>query len=206
MVSDLCRARGGTAASPLPPCYRDRMRWPAALVALALAAGAAAADPAAGADRARQLFELGRQRFEAGDLEQAIDAFQEGYQLDPRPEFLLNLAQSYRALGRRREAIDHFERFIAAAPDHPLRPAAERTLAELRREEAAARAAAAEARPVPLVPVARPAAAPAPAAHRSRFWIWAAAGAAVVLGGAAAVYFATRPDEPRVIDTVPLPQ
>lgn len=179
------------------------MRWPAALLALALAAGPAAADPPQQPDpaRARQLYQVGRQRFQAGDLEQAIDAFQKGYALDPRPEFLLNLAQSYRALGRRAEAIAHFERFIAAAPDHPLRPAAEKTLAELRREEAAARAAA--PRPLPLVTVEKP----APArAHRSHLWIWAAAGAAVVLGGAAAVYFATRDDEPHLIDTVPLPE
>jgi tetratricopeptide (TPR) repeat protein len=180
------------------------MRWSAAaLVAVALAAAPAAADPPADAARSRELYQLGRQRFEAGDLERAIDAFQQGYALDPRPEFLLNLAQSYRALGRRAEAIAHLERFIAAAPDHPLRPAAEKTLAELRREEAAARA---EARPLPLVPVQK-SAPPAPERRRSRVWIWAAAGAAVVLGGAAAIYLATRPDDsPHLIDTVPLPE
>jgi len=180
------------------------MRWPAALVAVALAAAPAAADPQPDAVRSRELYQLGRQRFEAGDLEQAIDAFQKGYALDPRPEFLLNLAQSYRALGRRAEAIAFFERFIAAAADHPLRRAAEKTLAELRREEAAARA---EARRLPLVPVEQRAP-PAPIErHRSRAWIWAAAGAVVVLGGAAAIYLATRPDDqPHLIDTVPLPE
>lgn len=196
-----------------------------AMVALVVAGPVrpAGGDPAAGA-RARELYQAGQERFQAGRYAEAIDAFERGYTLDPRPEFLLNLAQSYRALGRRAEAISYFERFIAAAPDHELRPAAERTLTDLRREEESERRSAPATPPPPTPPPAGRAPAPprrlslvstereparrAETAPRgsSRVWLWAAVGAALLAGGGVALYLGTRGgDDADVIDTVRLP-
>ena len=154
---------------------------------------------------AASLYTQGETQFRGGQIDAAIESFSSGYALEPRPEFLLNLAQCYRALGRRSEAIDHLERFIRAAPDHPLRASAERTLEELRRAEVAERIALA---PPPVAPQPRPAQ-PVPTQHRdghrqSHTWQWVTAGAVVVLGGATAVYFATRSGS-RVDDTIRLP-
>ena len=180
-----------------------------------------AADPAASA-QARELYETGQARFKSGQITEAIDAFERGYTLDPRPEFLLNLAQSYRALGRRTEAISYFERFIAAAPDHELRPAAERTLAELREAEEAARKTPPPDAPPPSSTAPPPRQAPRalpivpapreepvqsdPSRGSSRVWLWVAAGAVLVAGGGLALWLGTRGGEDtEVIDPVRLP-
>ncbi len=149
---------------------------------------------------AASLYEDGELEFRAGNIDAAIELFSRGYALEPRAEFLLNLAQCYRALGRRTEAIQHFERFIKAAPEHPLRQSAEKTLEELRRAETVDRIALT---PRPVQPLAPPPQAPPPAPARSRAWIWITAGALAVVGGGAAVYVATR--APGVDDTIRLP-
>lgn len=175
-------------------------------------AGPAAADEPDRQERSRQLYVEGRAEFEAGHVEAAIDAFERGYALDPRPEFLLNLAQSYRALGRRAEAIRYLERFISEAPDHELRPAAEKTLGELRRAEAQSGSGVTarpprppRPRPVPIVPAPRETAPVERDERRLSPWLWVAASAVVVIGGGVALYFAMRSDDPNVIDTIELP-
>lgn len=73
--------------------------------------------------RARARFEDGR-RF-AGQLEwaQAAQAFEESYQLFPRPNTLFNLGLAHRALGQYLKAIDELERFLQEGTPTP----AERT-------------------------------------------------------------------------------
>jgi tetratricopeptide (TPR) repeat protein len=146
------------------------------------------ADPPA---TAAALYTRGEAEFRAGKIDDAIESFSRGYALESRPEFLLNLAQCYRALGRRGEAITHLERFIKAAPDHALRPNAERTLDELRRAEAIERVALA------------PKLAPSPQ-RSSRTWLWVTIGATVVLGASVAVYVGARGGRD-VDDTIRLP-
>jgi tetratricopeptide (TPR) repeat protein len=143
---------------------------------------------------AASLYMQGEAEFRAGKFDDAIELFSRGYALEPKPEFLLNLAQCYRALGRRSEAIAHFERFIKAAPDHPLRPNAERTLDELRRAEALERVA--------LTPKALP---PVQQARPSRTWLWVTIGATVVVGTGVGVYLGMRSGSPGVDDTIRLP-
>lgn len=142
---------------------------------------------------AQVLYSEGEAEFRAGKIDAAIESFSRGYALEARPEFLLNLGQCYRALGRRSEAIGYFERFIKAAPDHALRSNAERTLEELRRAEALERVA--------LTPT--PPATPPPRSKSSRTWLWVTLGATFVAAGAAGIYFATRPAS--VDDTIRLP-
>lgn len=184
------------------------MRWLALVLALLLAAPARAEpDPRAEAQR---LFRLGQEHFGRGQVEAALGAFREGYAVAPRPEFLLNIAQCYRALGRRKEAIDYLRRFIAAAPGHALRPAAERTLADLEAAEPPppppVRVAPAPPAPPPP-PVAPPPAPPPPAEPERRWWRhwpWLA-GAVAVGGGVAAVLLVTRGADRRELGTLTLP-
>ena len=151
---------------------------------------------------AQRLYWLGEAHFRAGRLEDALRAFEDGHKLLPRAEFLLNLAQCHRALGRPREAIGFLRRFIAEAPAHPLRPAAERTLGELER-----------ALPPPVL-VPRPAPAPqlvppppplSPPPPPSRAWIWITAGATALVGGVVGAVLATRGDERKPVGTLTLP-
>jgi hypothetical protein len=69
--------------------------------------------------RARARFEDGR-RF-AGQLEwaQAAQAFEESYQLFPRPNTLFNLGLAHRALGQYLKAIEELERFLQEATPTP---------------------------------------------------------------------------------------
>jgi hypothetical protein len=173
-----------------------------------------------------QLYRRGQEAFAAGRYEEAIDAFSAGYKLDPRPEFLLNLAQCHRALGRREQAIQYLERFLEEAPAaHKLRPAAERTLAELKRsapppepevepEPDADREAEPPPRPVGPPRVTAdprppdPVTAPPTETTRggsSRLWVWVAAAGAVVAIATTVFLISSRDGGVEVDDTIRLP-
>ena len=152
---------------------------------------------------AQRLYRLGEVHFRAGRLEEALRAFEDGHRLLPRAEFLLNLAQCHRALGRPREAIAFLRRFVAEAPAHPLRPAAERTLGELERSLPPP-VLVAQPRPTtpPLLPPPPP---PPPSPPPSRTWVWITLGATAIVGGLVGAVLATRPDDRRALGTVMLP-
>ena len=190
----------------------------AALLLCSTPAVAADPQPAAGA---RQLYAAGSEHFRGGRIQQAIAAFEQGFRLVPRPEFLLNLSQCYRALGQRGRAMGYLRRFVHVAPQHPLRPAAEHTLAELAATDPAtpqpARAPRFAEAPLPgpgpsslrreliaALPEERP---PAPR-RRSRAWRWVLVGtgiAAVAAGIALGAYYGTRSDDPAELGTLTLP-
>jgi tetratricopeptide (TPR) repeat protein len=132
------------------------MSWPrhAFVAALVLAAAPTAhAQPAATApvnavDEAHQHFLAGEAAYRAGHWADALEQFSAGFGLDPRPEFLLNLAQTRRHLGRLDEAIANCESFLAVAPTSPLAGQVWKLLGELRERRRAVergRVAAAEA-------------------------------------------------------------
>ncbi len=105
-------------------------------VAVALLLSAALAGPArAGADdeeRARGHFEIGFGLYRLGDYQGALKEFAAGYELAPKPGFLLNLGQTYRKLGELREARDMYRQFLAEVrSDDVARPQAQKVLAEL---------------------------------------------------------------------------
>jgi tetratricopeptide (TPR) repeat protein len=144
---------------------------------------AAALLAAPGAD---ELFKKGKAAFGAGNLTEALDAFTQARKVDKAPELLLNIAQCNRGLGRRAEAIVALESFLQEAPRHPLRKAAEGTLADLRAEQAAAVAdtpARVELVPAPAPPA--PIVVPAPQPP-TRVWPWVG-GAVAVAAVAAAI-------------------
>jgi tetratricopeptide (TPR) repeat protein len=100
-------------------------------LALSLFAARAGADES-GLGRARTHFEAGETLYRLGDLPGAVREFSAGYALAPKPEFLINLAQTYRQMGDMPRARAMFERFLSVAPeDHPLRDQVRATLDEL---------------------------------------------------------------------------
>src|SRR5437588_12384629 len=102
-------------------------------VVLSLCAALAAPARAGGDDetRARGHYEIGLGLYRLGDYRGALKEFAAGYELMPRPGFLLNLGQTYRKLGQLARARDLYQQFLAAAPAHgPPRPQAVRVPAE----------------------------------------------------------------------------
>ncbi|MGE0791173.1 MAG: PEGA domain-containing protein [Sandaracinaceae bacterium] len=66
-------------------------------------------------ERARENFEAGVARFEAGDFQGALERFQEAYRIAPHPSVRVNMANCYERLDRPLEALHHFEGFLAEA-------------------------------------------------------------------------------------------
>jgi hypothetical protein len=170
-----------------------------ALVAVLALVGPARAESQE--EQARRHFVAGQRLYGESRFEEALQEFEVGYRLSPRPEFLVNFAQALRRLGRYDRAVVECERYLATAPPPPLEAEARRLLSSIRDEAARVSAkpeppaAKPEAAPEPA-PVAKPA--PAPIAQpapvvvapvekpkRSRKWVWAVVGtvAALAVGG-----------------------
>jgi tetratricopeptide (TPR) repeat protein len=183
------------------------------LVLLVMCVPHARAEPRRGGataeDRqARDEFQAGRSAFDDGRYEDALPHFEKAYELSPRPQLLYNIAKTEDFMGKRREARDHYRRFLSAVPDTQNRGQVERRIAELDTEIA-------REPPAPVVPTPEevaqaaeppPASAPTPARaplmvnqaspERSeriykKWWLWTAVGA-VVAGGVVAAILATR--------------
>jgi len=153
----------------------------AAVVALSLFAAAAVAraepDPTA---QAREHYEAGRALFKIGDYREAMREFALGYELSPKPEFLINVGHCHRRLGQLEQARDQYQRFLRdAPPDHKRRKEVEQLVAEVEHELEARNA---KAPPAPAV--GNPARAPAVAAPPTVPAPAAAAPAAVTLTAA----------------------
>jgi tetratricopeptide (TPR) repeat protein len=71
--------------------------------------------------------------FELENYAPAEASFVAALRLDPRqPDALLGLAETYRYQGKKREAISHYERYLARHPDGEDAEVARNALAELR--------------------------------------------------------------------------
>jgi tetratricopeptide (TPR) repeat protein len=115
------------------------------VVALLLWLPAPAHAQADAASAAHSHFAAGEAHYREGKWSDALADFRAGYALDPRPEFLINIAQTERRLGQLDDALASCERFLARAPDSPLVGQVKQLMKELRTERAAARAEAAAA-------------------------------------------------------------
>ena len=182
---------------------------------LAVLACAAAAHAQSNDDisRARTHFEAGRALYQLGNYDEALREFAAGYELAPRPQFLLNLGQCYRKLDNLEQARAMYQRYLHDAPvSDPERPQAQQILAEIDRQiadkQAAAAAAAAPPPTAPTGTMAAPASAPTAtatltaAAPARKPWIkrnwWIIPVGAVVVGVAVGlgVYYGTRAPDP----------
>ncbi|MBN1654255.1 MAG: PEGA domain-containing protein [Deltaproteobacteria bacterium] len=75
----------------------------------------AQAEESAAVERARTLFNIGVQRYDQGNYQGALEAFEEAYRLRPHPAVRLNMASCYDHLGRDANAVFHYERYLEEA-------------------------------------------------------------------------------------------
>jgi hypothetical protein len=66
---------------------------------------------------ARNKLVQGGEFLKRGEYEPALARFQEAYRLVPSPKIFYNFGLAYRGLGRKADALESFERFLAEAPD-----------------------------------------------------------------------------------------
>jgi hypothetical protein len=174
------------------------------MLALALASAlastpadaAAHAAPANKTNAARAHVAAADRAYRAGRYAEALTRLRAGYELDPRPEYLIMFAQVYRANGSPRRALEACELYLATAPNGPHVQTA-RQLAEVLRAETAPEPASPSASALaapPLVPTTAPPAAvavapsatvatspPPPSPSRRRTVVWATVSAAVIV-------------------------
>lgn len=87
-----------------------------ALLAFTLLAVAAAAAPVRADDRKAEAQEhnaRGVQLLEAGKLQQALEAFEKAFELDPSEDYILNIAIVYANMESFQKAVDYCDRFLA---------------------------------------------------------------------------------------------
>ena len=82
---------------------------------------------------ARQHFREGEARYAAGKYAAALDAYQAGYDVQPLPGFLVNIAQCQRRMGDLKRARATYGKFLLMAPDSPLAPEVRGLMFELDR-------------------------------------------------------------------------
>lgn len=104
-----------------------------AICLVAISAGLAGAQPAA-QQQAKQHFKQAKTLQEAGNYDAAALEYAAAYELDHRPEMLFNIAQVQRLGKHKREAIDYYERYLAAQPDGAGAREARQWIAELSRQ------------------------------------------------------------------------
>jgi hypothetical protein len=105
------------------------------LLALVLLAGSARGESADAVARARTHFEAGRALYNLGNYTDAVREFSAGYQLVPKPQFLINLGQSFRKLDDLPHARDMYKKFLVeAAPNDPDREQVKSILADIERQ------------------------------------------------------------------------
>ena len=161
-----------------------------ALVAVALLASAAYADPVP--DKARQLADRGRAAHEAGDYGKAIAAFQEAYVIAPSPGLLFNLAQAYRLAGDCDDAAWMYRRYLDTNPGEASRTLAEQHLGAVEKCGHGGLLVLSPPTPTPVPPtpvteLATPAVTvdtAAPASRTKRAALWVGVGGGIALAGA----------------------
>jgi tetratricopeptide (TPR) repeat protein len=188
-----------------------RLRYIGLFVALLIAAAAHAQQSPTddSMTRARIHFEAGRALYQLGNYNEALREFAAGYQLAPRPQFLLNLGQCYRKLDDLANARSMYQRYLHDAPaSDPERPQAQQILAEIEKQIADQSHAAPPPPPAPVVttpPPATTAAAAtltttAPPPRKSwikrNWWIIPVGVVVVGVGVGLGVYYGTRQPDP----------
>ncbi len=152
----------------------------AAVVALGSAAVAAPAD---------ELLERGLRSYAVGRYDEAIAAFQRGYELAPHADFLYALGQAQRMKGDCRAAVKSYRAYLRTAPPERAAAPARENLERCERElanEPPPPPAAATVEPQPATPPAALVIAPRRRARddRAAAVLAGLGGAALVAGGA----------------------
>lgn len=147
------------------------------------------AAPAAGGsidDRARKLFEAGRNAYDIGDYSLALEHFQQAYELIDRPQLLFNIAQCADRMRLDETALSAYKRYIERVPNAANRYQVEERIGVLEDVVGTKIAAPADdaagksSLDASLKPDANPYADSEPSIW-SRWWLWAAAGGVVAI-------------------------
>jgi tetratricopeptide (TPR) repeat protein len=150
------------------PCRSIRSRSDvvliAALAALLSVRAAGAADSKEAERQAREHYKKGSAAFDAGRFEEAYKEFQAGYELAPRPVFILNMAHAERRRGELRNARALYKKFLLVDPQSKFRGEVEGVLQELDGAIAAEDTAAAKLQPPAASAAPAPGVAPPPVA------------------------------------------
>jgi hypothetical protein len=175
---------------------------------VSLACGLSSAQSPDDLAKAKVHFDAGRALFALGNYPEAAREFQAGYDLAPRPRFLLNLGHAYRKMGDLARAKAAYVQFLSLVPaDDPDRPEAATHLGEIEAHlttptpppplpPPVEKPPDKPPEPAPRVTVVATPAPPATSTARSRFrrWAWTIpVGAVVLTGVVVGIYFgATR--------------
>jgi tetratricopeptide (TPR) repeat protein len=194
--------------------------------ALALLMVAWCCSPARAEDRehARQAFTEGRQHFDLGEYKEALASFKQAYRDFEDPTFLFNIAQCYRQLGDKEQAVHMYRSYLSKRPDASNAEDVRHTVASLQEQIDKERATRSSPPTGTLAPpeaaaTATPPAATSPAvtatpaeatAERStpvykKWWLWTAVGGAVVVAVVVTSVVVTS-DSSSGTPTVQLPQ
>jgi hypothetical protein len=176
---------------------RCRHSWVLAVVLST--AGVAAAEGPTMAPAAKAQLDRGLERFKAKDYAASIAAFDAGYAIDPKPEFLYVKAQAQRLGGDCRTAIATYRAYLATHPPHDKVEYAAANIDRCEKQIAAEPAPAVQPeepapQPSPAPPAAPPESpplVPSDAAPRSRWsdrTAWAIAGGGAVAIGVGAAF------------------
>lgn len=143
-------------------------------------------------EEARLLFLAGRQAFDNGRFEHALEAFRRAHDLTADPHLLYDIAVTLDRLRRDRDAVDAFQLYLDREPESPDRRDVEARMRILR-EHLAARAAP----PAPDAPALQREDRPTADEGGRRPYVWVLVAVAVLGAGAAAitaVALSNRPD------------
>jgi Tfp pilus assembly protein PilF len=188
-----------------------RLRHIALVVMVLACAGRAQAQSEDPVARARTHFEAGRALYQLGNYNEALREFAAGYQLAPRPQFLLNLGQCYRKLDDLANARAMYQRYLHDAPaSDPERPQAQQILAEIDQQIADKQAASAPPPTVTAPPTQTASPSTSPAAMtvtqtapppkkswiKRNWWIIPVGAVVVGVGVGLGVYYGTRSPDP----------
>ena len=122
----------------------------------------------------------GHRLYQLGRYQEAIAEYRRAYELRADPQFLFQIAESYRQLGATEQALFYYDRFLAGAAEGPDRDAAEERVSEL--ERLRARPAVTALPPGLLAEPGTGAHAKQPVPVWRRWWVWTAVGAVLAAG------------------------
>lgn len=170
---------------PRPVSHPARFVW-LSLLAFIVGVTTAPAPAWANKDRARDLYRRGMAKYVLDKWDAAITDFESGFQEEPLPAFLFNIAQAHRKAGRPHEAISYFKKYLDLAPDSQDRLTVETAIADMEREMRAAAPppVIGPEKVVTPVPAVALAPVPPPAAKRPLWPIWVGVAGGVLVVGA----------------------
>ncbi|HUS63693.1 MAG TPA: tetratricopeptide repeat protein, partial [Kofleriaceae bacterium] len=103
-----------------------------ALLALAIGASAAHAQPKRASKKAEALFEEGTRLYKAGDYDEAVEKFRAGFELSKDPIFVFNIAVALRKKGDCAGALASYEQYLQLSPKATDRARVEERIAEMK--------------------------------------------------------------------------